>query len=169
MKTRPLFAWIGALIAAGGVFLFSRNMTILSVRNMDRAASFHFAISPSEEVTLFHTNSVYDARVEEIFQVIEGNMVLKSVKSNSAAVMEYYGFEDTAPSQPLHRNMGPAFSVQTSLRQDQGLRIGGRTLRWRELARAGDRILVSVDQVTSVKFLWWKIFHKDKINPSTER
>jgi hypothetical protein len=164
----PLFAWLGVCIAAGGVFLFLKTVTVLSVTNMDHPGSFHFEISPLEEVTLFHINSIYDAYVEEVFQVVNGKMLLKAVRTNSPAVMEYYGFEDTAPVQTLHRDMGPALRVQASMRQDQGLRIRGRTLHWSSIASGGDRILVSVDQVAWATSLWRAAFHNDGINPSTK-
>jgi len=156
------------LIAAGGVFLFSRNMTVLSVRNLDRAASFHFEISPSEEVTLFHTNSIYGAPVEEVLEVRNGDLVLKTVRTDSPAVMEYYGFEGAGPVQTMNRSLGSAFSIKASMRQDQGFRIGQNTLQLRTIAGAGDRILVSVDQVSLARFLWEKWFEDDKVNPSTK-
>lgn len=145
------------LIAAGGVFLFSKTVTVLSVKNLDHPVSFHFKVAPSEQVTLFYTNSMYDAPVEEVFEVRDGDIVLKAVRTDSPAVMEYYGFEGTGPVHTLRKSLGPAFSIQASSSQAQAIRVGRNALDVRGIARPGDRILVGVDQVTLARFLWWRV------------
>jgi hypothetical protein len=125
-------------------------------------------MAPSEQITLFHTNSIYGAPVEEVLEVRNGNLVLKTVRTDSPAVMEYYGFEGTGPVQTMNRSLGSAFSIKASMRQDQGFRIGQSTLHLSTIAGAGDRILVSVDQVSLARFLWGKWFEDDKVNPSTK-
>lgn len=155
------------LIAAGGVFLFSKTVTVLSVKNLDRPGSLYFKVAPSEQVILFYTNSMYDAPVEEVFEVKDGDILLTEVRSGSPAVMEYYGFEGTGPVQALRKSVGQAFSIQASMGQDQGLKIGQRTLRLAAIAGGGDRILVRVDQVSPAKFLWWNVFGNAKVHPST--
>jgi hypothetical protein len=167
-RTQPLFACIGVFIAAGGVFLFSKTVMVLSVRNLDHPSSFHFKVAPSEQVTLFYTNSMYNSPVEEVFEVRDGDIILKTVRTDSPAVMEYYGFEGTGPVQTFHKSLGPAFSIQASMRQRQGLIIGQSTLDLRTIASGGDCILVRVDQVSLARFLWWKVFQEDKIHPSTK-
>jgi hypothetical protein len=166
---RPLFAWIGVFIAAGGVFLFLKTVVVLSVRNLDRPVSaFHFKIPASEKVTLFYINSMYDEPVEEIFEVRDGDIILKAVITSSPAVMEYYGFDNEGPTQPLHKILGPAFLIQASMGQDQGLRVGKRAFSLRAIAGGGDSILVSVGRITLARFLWCKIFQEAKIHPSTK-
>jgi hypothetical protein len=167
-RTRPLFAWTGVLIAAGGVFLFSKTAMVLFVRNLDHPSSFHFKVAPSEQVILFYTNSIYNAPVEEVFEVRDEDILLKAVRTDSPAVMEYYGFEGTGPVQTLNKSLGPSFSIQASMRQDQRLKIGQSTLDLRTIASGGDCILVRVDQVSLARFLWWKVFQEDKIHPSTK-
>jgi hypothetical protein len=167
-RTRPLFAWTGVLIAAGGVFLFSKTVMVLSVRNLDHPGSFHFKVAPSEQVTLYYTNSIYDAPVEEVYEVGDENLVLKAVKTDSPAVMEYYGFERTGPVQTLNKSLGPSFSIQASMRQDQGLKIGQSTLDLHAIARGGEIIAISLDQVSLAGFIGWKIFGQKKIHPSTK-
>ena len=87
MRFRPLLAWIGVLIAAGGVFLFSKTVTVLSVSIAGHMNSIHFKMAPSEQMTLCYTNSIYKAPVEEVFEVRKEDIVLKAVRTPSPAVM----------------------------------------------------------------------------------
>jgi hypothetical protein len=155
------------LIAAGGVFLFLKTVPVLSVKNLDHPGTLHVKVTPSEQVILFYTHSMYTAPVEEVFELREGEIILKAVRTASPAVLEYYGFEGTESVQSLDRSLGPAFSIHASMRQDQGLRIGRRILDMRAFAGAGDRVQVSVDQVSLARFLGWKMFREDRTNPST--
>ena len=160
-KTRPLFAWIGVLIAAGGVFLFSKTVLVLSVKNLDHPGSFHIQVTPSERMILYYTNSIYNAPVQEVFELRDGDIVLKAVRTDSPAVMEYYGFESAGPVQGLHEDLGSEFEIKASMRQDQGLRFTRRTLNLHTIARGGDRILVSLTRVSLARFLGWKISRGD--------
>jgi len=158
MRFRPLLAWIGVFIAAGGVFLFSKTVTVLSVGNPRRAISIPFNVAPSEHVTLRYTNSIYGAPVEERFELRKGDIVLKAVRTASPAVMEYYGFEGSGPVQTMNRSLGPALSIQISMRQDQGLRIGERTLDLHALGNPGDHVQIRVEDVSLASFLLSKMF-----------
>ncbi len=156
------------LIAAGGAFLLLKTVMVLSVTNRDHPGSFHFKEAISEQVILRYSNSMYEAPVEEVFEVRDGEIILKAIRTDSPAVREYYGFEGTQPVHALHKSLGPNFSIRVSMRQDQGFRIGQRTLDLRAIARAGDRILVSVNQVSLARFLWWEIIRKGKIDLLTK-
>jgi hypothetical protein len=161
-RTRPLFAWIGVFVAAGGVFLFARTVTIFSLKNLDHPGSFYFRVNPPERVTLFYTNSMYNAPVEEVFEVRKGDIVLKAVKTDSPAVMEYYGFEGSGPVQTMNRSLGPAFLVQISMRQDQGLRMGEKTIDLRAMGNRGDRVQIRVQEVSLASFLLSRmLYHQD--------
>lgn len=153
-------------IAAGGVFLFARPVTVLTFRNASVGSSFYFNIDPSERITLFYTNSIYGAPVEEVFEVLNGDFVLKAVKTDTPAVMEYYGFEGAGPVKALHTSLGPTLSIRTSMRQDQGFRIGRRTLDLHGFALPGSRILVRVDRVSQARFWWWRLLQKETRNTS---
>jgi len=158
----PLFAWIGVFIAAGGVFFLPMTVTVLSVKNLDHPDSFYFKVDPSERVSLCYTNSMYDAPVEEIFEVRKGDIVLEAVRTDSPAVMEYYGFEGSGPVQTINRSLGPAFSIQTSMRQDQSLSIGERTIDLHALGNPGDRVQISVEDVSLASFLLSRLIrHED--------
>jgi len=165
-KIRPLFAWIVFLIAAGGVFLFSKTITVLSLRNPDDRNSFYFNVAPSEQITLCYTNSIYNAPVEEVFEVREDNIVLKAVRTASHAVMEYYGFEGSGPVQTMNRNLGQAFWIKASMRQDQSLRIGEKAIDLHALGNRGDRIRISVEDVSLAFLLRSGIFRRQDLDAS---
>lgn len=158
MRFRPLLAWVGLFIAAGGVFLFSENVTVLSLRSAGHADSIRFKAAPSEQMTLYYTNSIYGAPVEERFELKKGDIVLKAVSTASPAVMEYYGFEDSGPVQTMNRSLGPALSIQISMRQDQSLRIGGRTIDLLAMGNPGDQVQIRVEEVSLASFLLSKMF-----------
>lgn len=127
------------------------------MRNLDQPVSFYFNVTPSERVSLAYTNSMYDAPVEEVFEVRDGEIFLKEVRTRTPAVLEYYGFEGTEPVQDLHTRLGSSFSIQASTTQNQAIKVGRNRLDVRVIAHPGDRILVSVDQVSPAEFLWLKI------------
>ena len=150
------------LIAAGGVFLFSKTVTVLSLGNPDEGDSLFFKVAPSEQITLCYTNSIYNAPVEEVFELSKGDIALKAVKTASPAVMEYYGFEDSGPVQTMNRHLGPAFSIKASMRQDQALKIGERTIDLHAVVDRGDRVQIRVEDVSLASFLLSRMFrHAD--------
>jgi hypothetical protein len=167
-KTGPLFPWIGALIAAGGVFLFSKTVMVLSVSNLDYPCSLVFRMTPSEHFSMYYTHSIYDAPVAEIFEANSGKIVLKSVKTDSPAVMEYYGFEEMKPLQDLSFSLGPSFTVQIGMRQDQGLTVGERTIDLRTMGGRGNRIRVSLDEISLPLYLLSSLLRQAKIHTSIE-
>lgn len=146
-------------IAAGGVFLFSKTVTVLSLKNLDHPSSFYIRINPPERVTLFYINSMFDAPVEEVFEVRKGDIVLRAVETESPAVMEYYGFEDTTPVQSMNRSIGSILSIQTSMGQDQRFRVGERSIDLRAMAYPGDEIQIRVEDVSLASFLLSGVLH----------
>lgn len=145
-----------------------KTVTVLSVKNLDHPGSFYFKVDLPERVTLFYTSSMYDAPVEEVFEVRKGDIVLKAVKTDSPAVMEYYGFEGTGPVQSMNRSLGPALSIQTSMRQGQGLRMGEKMIDLRALGNAGDRVQIRVEEVSLASFLLSKMFSHQDTEASTK-
>jgi hypothetical protein len=144
----PLFAWIGVLIAGGEIFLLSQTVAVLRVSNSDDPCSLVFKIAPSEHFAMCYTHSIYDAPVEETFEARTGKIFLKSVKTDSPAVMEYYGSEGMEPLQDLNLSLGPAFTVKLGMRQEQSLLVGEKTIDLRTMANPGDRIRVSLEAVS---------------------
>jgi hypothetical protein len=162
----PLFTWISVLIAAGGVFLLSRTVAVLRVSNMDDPCSLVFKIAPSEPFAMFYTHSIYDAPVEEIFEASSGNIILKSVKTDSPAVMEYYGFEGIESLQDINVSLGPTFTVKVGMRQEQSLAVGERTIDLRTIANQGDRIRVSLGAVSLPRYFLSSMYQCRKIRIS---
>jgi hypothetical protein len=165
-RTRLLFAWIVIFSAAGGVFLFSKTVMVLSVSNLDYPCSLVFKIAPSEPFAMFYTHSIYDAPVEEIFEASSGKIILKSVKTDSPAVMEYYGFEAMEPLQDINLSLGPTFTVQVGMRQEQSLVVGERTIDLRTIANQGDRIRVSLGAVSLPRYFLSSMYQCRKIRTS---
>jgi hypothetical protein len=151
--TWPLFAWIGTLIAAGGIFLCSKTVMVLTVSNLDHPCSLVLKIAPSEPFAMFYTHSIYDAPVEELFEESSGDIILKAVKTDSLAVLEYYGFEGMEPIQDINVSLGPAFTVKVGIRQEQRLSVREKTVDLRTIAKQGDRIRVSLDAVALPLYL----------------
>ena len=168
-KTWPLFAWIGILIAAGGVFLFSKTVMVLSVSNLDHPCSLVFKIAPSEHFAMFYTHSIYDVLVAETFESRSGNIFLKSVKTDSPAVLEYYGFEGTEPLKDINVSLGPSFTVKVGMRQEQRLAVGEKTIDLRTIADQGDRIRVGVDAVALPLYLLSSAFQYIKSHASIKK
>ena len=165
-RTWPLSAWIGILIAAGGVFLCSKTVMVLTVSNLDYPCSLVFKIAPSEPFAMFYTHSIYDAPVEEIFEASSGNIILRSVKTDSPAVMEYYGFEGMEPLQDINVSLGPTFTVKVGMRQEQSLAVGERIIDLRTIANQGDRIRVSLGAVSLPRYFLSSVFQHRKIRTS---
>jgi len=156
-------------IAAGGVFLFSRTVTVLSLENAGRLNSIRFKVGKAEQVTLSYTHSIYGAPLEERFEVGKGTIVLKAVKTDSPAVLEYYGFEGSGPVQSMNRNLGPAISIQISMRQDQSLKIGGRTIDLHAMGNPGDHVQMRAEEVSLASFLLSGMLSRQAADPPTKR
>ena len=131
---------------------------VLSVSNLDHpSCSLAFRLAPSEPFAMLYTHSIYDAPVAEIFEAHSGEILLKSVRTDSPAVVEYYGFEGSAPLQDLNLNLGPTVTVQVGMTQEQRLAIGGKTIDLRTLADPGDRIRLNLKDVSLPSYLLWSL------------
>ena len=164
-RTWPLFAWISILITGGGVFLFSKTVKVLTVSNSDHPCSLLFKIAPSERFAMFYTHSIYDVLVEETFEARSGSILLKSIKTDSPAVLEYYGFEGTGESQDMNLSLGPTFAVKVGVRQEQKLAVGEKTIDLHTIADPGDRVRISVDSVSLASYVLSAIFRQGKSAP----
>lgn len=133
---------IGALIVAGGVFLFSQGRTILTLTNLDRPRSMRFTVTPGERFLMFYVHSIYRQPVAEEFEVGRNEIVLRGVRTSDAGVMGYYGFDEEPGFQGVKRAIGPAFIVRMAMDPRQGVIVQGRKIRLQELGEGGDRIEV---------------------------
>ena len=118
---------------------------------------------------MFYTHSIYDAPVKEIFEASSGNLILRSVKTDSPAVMEYYGFEGMESLQDMNVSLGSAFTVKVGMRQEQGLIVGEKTIDLRTMANQGDRIRVSLDAVSPPLYFLSSVFQYLKSHASIKK
>jgi len=85
-----------ALLVAVSVFMFTTVRCIV-VRTDDNRIVFISTVADHDAVILSHTNSMYDARVDEHFKIRGDVMVLADVVTDSHGVREYYGIADGIP------------------------------------------------------------------------
>jgi hypothetical protein len=136
----------------GGVFLF-KKVTLLHIENMDHPKAIHMRISPSETFSMFYIHSIYREPVIEEFQAEKDAIALKGIRTKSAAVMEYYGFEDTKEFHPMNQKLGAVFIVRRGMGEGQGLIVGERKIYLSEIGERGDRIQLRVESMPLGKYL----------------
>jgi hypothetical protein len=141
---------------AGGVFLFER-VTVLHIENMSHPRTIRIRISPSESFSVFYIHSIYKEAVIEDFQVEGDAVVLKGVRTESPAVMEYYGFEDMKGYHPLNQRLG-AIYFKWGIGEGQGLIVRDRKIYLSEVGEMGDRIQLRVESVPLGKYLLSIVF-----------
>jgi len=74
-------------------------------------------VSSGSVFSLTHLNSIYDAPVEEAFRVDDRGLIwLKALRTDSAAVLEYYGLEEVSREWiALSRPLGQLSLIISSL------------------------------------------------------
>jgi hypothetical protein len=143
---------MGLLIVAGGVFLLEK-VTLLQLENMDHPRTIRIRIGAHQPFSIFYIHSIYKEPVIEEFQV-EGNaIVLKGVRTKSAAVMEYYGFQDTREFHPMNERLGAVFIIRRGMGEGQGLIVRDRKVYLSEIGEQGDRIRLRVVRRPLGKYL----------------
>ena len=107
-------------------------------------------VSSGSVFSLTHLNSIYEAPVEEAFRVDDRGLIwLKALRTDSAAVLEYYGIEEVSRewitlSRPLDR-----LSLIITPRGEVTLRFENEKIPLSELLPDGTRVeirAVSVKQ-----------------------
>lgn len=156
-KRWPLLILIGALIIAGGVFLF-KKVTFLYIENMDRPMAIHIRISPSEKFSMFYIHSIYKEPVVEEFQAEKEAIIIKGVRTKSSAVMEYYGFEDTKEFHPMDQKLGSIFIIRRGMGEGQGVIVRDRKIYLSEIGERGDRIQLRMETISILDYLLLMIF-----------
>jgi hypothetical protein len=84
------------LFAALSLFM-STTVTCIVVRTEDNRIVYISTVADHDAVILSHTNSMYDARVDEHFEIRGDVLVLADVVTESHGVREYYGIADGIP------------------------------------------------------------------------
>jgi hypothetical protein len=98
-------------------------------------------VSSGSVFSLTHLNSIYDASVEEAFRVDDRGLIwLKALRTDSAAVLEYYGLEEVSGEWiTLSRFVGRISLIITS-RGEVTLRFDNEEILLSELVPDGARV-----------------------------
>jgi hypothetical protein len=117
---------------------------VLEIENTSRGRTVRLAVRPGESFSVTYQHSMYDQPVTEDFMLGEdGTIVLRSVSSPSAAVLEYFGITAAGVSHPVRRTLREiVFRVAAGA--PQMLRAGGVERSFLELGEHGDRLVMRV-------------------------
>ncbi|MHB1024202.1 MAG: hypothetical protein ACYC24_00675 [Desulfobacteria bacterium] len=127
------------LVAAGGAFLF-RPATVLEFGNDARGIVARYPVNPGDAFAITYRHSIYLQPVVEEFSVgAGGDLVLTGVRSDSGAVLEYFGFNDSRPFHAMNRPMR-SIVFRVAMEGAQTLALGGRRISFLGLGDPGDRI-----------------------------
>ena len=157
-KRIPLLVLIGIAIIAGGVLVF-KKVSLLHIENMERQKAIHIPIGPSGLFSQFYIHSIYREPVVEEFQVDHEAIILKGVRTQSPAVMEYYGFQESKEFHPMDLKLGAVFLIKKGMGEGQGLVVGERKIYLSEVGEKGDRIQLRIESLALGKYLFsvvWK-------------
>ena len=139
-------------------------MTLLSVENLDRPNGVHIRINPPEPFSIFYIHSIYQDPAVEEFQVEQGAIILKGVRTKSPAVMGYYGFEDLRELHTMNRGLGAVLLLRRGMGEGQTLFMKDRKIHLSEIGEKGDQIRLKVESVSLGKYLLQSTFWKKLAN-----
>ena len=141
--------WLPLLLlaAAGGTFLF-RPATVLEFENSGRGVVARYAVKAGDAFSITYQHSIYRQPVVEEFSVgPDGELVLTGVRSESGAVLEYFGFSDSRPFHAMNRPMR-TIVFRVAMEGAQTLTLGGRRISFLRLGDPGDRITLRLADVS---------------------
>jgi hypothetical protein len=139
------------LIGAAG-FFYSKKVTLLYLENMDHPRSVRVRVNPHERFSIFYVHSVYNAPAIEEFEVDQGGITLRGVRTENAGILEYYGFEDSKPFHPLDRKLGAIF-FRVGMGQGQRFVFREKKISLSEIGARGERIQVRVNTLPLLCYL----------------
>jgi hypothetical protein len=135
------------LAAAGGVFLF-RPSTVLEFENSGRGIVARYPVDAGDAFSITYQHSIYRHPVDEEFSVGRGGeLVLTGVRSESGAVLEYFGFSDSRPFHAMNRPIR-TIVFRVAMEGAQTLTLGGRRISFLRLGDPGDRITLRLADVS---------------------
>lgn len=135
------------LVAAGGAFLF-RPATVLEFGNDGRGIVARYPVKAGDAFSITYQHSIYRQPVVEEFSVRQGGeLVLTGVRSDSGAVLEYFGFADSRPFHAMDRPMR-TIVFRVAMEGAQTLTLGGMRISFLALGDPGDRITVRLADVS---------------------
>lgn len=135
------------LAAAGGILLF-RPATVLEFENTGRGVVARYAVKAGDAFSITYQHSIYRQPVVEEFSVGPGGeLILTGVRSDSGAVLEYFGFSDSRPFHALNRPMR-TIVFRIAMEGAQTLSLGGRRISFLRLGDPGDRVVLRLADVS---------------------
>ena len=135
------------LAAVGAAFLF-RPATVLEFENAGRGVVARYPVNTGDTFTITYQHSIYRQPVVEEFSVGSGGeLVLTGVRSESGAVLEYFGFSDSRPFHAMNRPMR-TIVFRVAMDGAQMLTLDGRRISFLGLGDPGDRITVRLDNIS---------------------
>ncbi|HZW36340.1 MAG: hypothetical protein ACM319_05975 [Deltaproteobacteria bacterium] len=135
------------LAVAGGAFLFW-PATALVFENDGRGIVARFPVKTGDAFSITYQHSIYRQPVVEEFSVGPGGeLVLTGVRSDSGAVLEYFGFSDSRPFHAMDRPMR-TIVFRVAVEGAQTLTLGGRRTSFLSLGDPGDRITLRLADVS---------------------
>lgn len=132
--------------------LFSWDVPVLYLRNIDHARLLMFRVHPPERFYMHYRHSMYDAPVTEEFEAGRDGITLKGVWANHPGVMEYYGFEQAREFHRREVRFTRPLTIKRCIRQGQGLVIAGSPLDLAKLAEIGERVEVGVRSIPVLNY-----------------
>jgi len=138
---------VAAIVIGSAAVLYFKKVTLLYLDNMDRPRTVRVWVTPSEEFSIFYIHSIYNAPAIEEFQVDQGGITLKGVRTQNPGIMEYYGFEDTKQFHPLDQKLGAIF-FRVAMGEGQGLIVRDKKIYLSEIGEKGDRIRLRVNTLS---------------------
>ena len=138
-KKAGLWLLIGALLFSPASL--QAAITLKVVLKDTQQIFWERPVSSGSVFSLTHLNSIYEAPVEEAFRVDDRGLIwLKALRTDSAAVLEYYGIEEVSQewitlSRPLDR-----LSLIITPRGEVTLRFENEKIPLSELLPDGTRV-----------------------------
>jgi len=138
-KKAGLWLLIGALLFSPASL--QAAITLKVVLKDTQQIFWERPVSSGSVFSLTHLNSIYEAPVEEAFRVDDRGLIwLKALRTDSAAVLEYYGIEEVSRewitlSRPLDR-----LSLIITPRGEVTLRFENEKIPLSELLPDGTRV-----------------------------
>jgi hypothetical protein len=127
------------LAAAGGAFLLW-PASVLEFQNDGRGIVARYSVKAGDAFSVTYQHSIYRQPVVEEFSAGPGGeLVLTGVRSESGAVLEYFGFSDSLPFHSMNRPMR-TIVFRVAMEGAQTLTLGGRRISFLRLGDPGDRI-----------------------------
>ena len=135
------------LAAVGAAFLF-RPATVLEFENAGRGIVARYPVKAGDPFSITYQHSIYHQPVVEEFSVGPGGeLILTGVRSESGAVLEYFGFSDSRPFHAMNRPMR-TIVFRVAMEGAQILALGDRRISFLGLGDPGDRITLRLSDVS---------------------